>query len=71
MPQVVPGLLLGEGVYVLRGDGDPNARTTGFLTRPGIAVGSVFLSRAGVTYQKTGEISAAAPAGVWRALKFA
>jgi hypothetical protein len=57
MAQVIPGILLGKNVYVLRGVGDPG--TAGTLPAKSevntIALGSLFLrTDTGTLYVKTG-----------------
>ena len=78
MPQVVPGILLGNGCYILRGSGDPNTASGELITQvskkgtDAVSLGSLFIDRtAGVVYVKTSIISYANPAGVWSAVQTA
>jgi hypothetical protein len=71
MSQIVPGLLLGYKVYVLRGAYDPNSAPAGLLTEQGtqgdsVALASLFLRYdTGQMYLKTAGISATNPSGAW------
>lgn len=69
---IIPGgILLGNGVYIFQGAGDPNSRTDELLTSvngatDSVSLGSLYIDRsAPALYQKTGAISVSAPAGTW------
>ena len=58
MAQIVPGILLGRGVYVLRGGYDPNTATIFSTNIPlaSVALGSLFLrTDTGGLYLKTSQ----------------